>query len=111
MKGEAMIIPVGTLFRIEFFGKDWYLSFRHADGSSCMDFEDYDGEQVGPEVVAKFIPNYASLEWKESKKNFQNSSEYHAIDGKFRINLVGKPGKQIEKEILIQEFLEFMGSE
>ena len=111
MKGEAFVIPICTLLRIEFFGKDWYLSMRHADGSSCMDFEDYDGEQVGPEEIKRFAPNYSGLEWRESKKNFQNSSEYHAIDGKFRINLVGKPGKRFEKEALLQEFLEFMASE
>lgn len=108
MKGEAFVIPICTLLRVEFFQKDWYLSLRHSDGSSCMDFEEYDGEQVGSEVVRRFIPNYAGLNWVESKKNFQNSSEYHAIDGRFRINLVGKPGKQIAKEELVREFLQFM---
>jgi hypothetical protein len=92
-------------------GGDWGISIRRSDGKADRQFTEYDQKPVTPTVIAKFIPNWRALKWKEVNGIAPLPRESFAADEKYNINIVVRDGAALSHEERQSRFIAFMESE
>jgi hypothetical protein len=85
------------------------MSIRKVDGSSDNGFSARHGQPIQNSDVARYIPNWRTLQWSNIRESMLSHSESYAKDGTYKINVAAPRDSNLSHQQVIQEFLKFMG--
>ena len=63
------------------------LLLRRRDMRPEPRFGQFFGQPMQAEALARFLPNWKTLDWKEPPRNLLSRPEWVAFDGRFQVNL------------------------
>ncbi len=109
MTGNGFAGPMGGYLSVSFENKDWHIMIRMTNGRTFDGFMEYHGRIVTHADVAKFVPNWDSLEWHPFAAESLCSGGVAARDRKVSVRLLTTGNSPLSNEQIIEEFKEFMG--
>ena len=108
MKAKGFVAVFAGCLAWSITDADWHFSIRRIDGRTHRPFIDFNGKEVSATDVAKFLPNWNSLQWTEIKDSMSVKSESYGIDDEFKVNVQStEDGSKTHIEV-VDAFLEFM---
>jgi hypothetical protein len=102
----AVVVPDGSALRLS--NSDWRLTISRVDGARHDAFYAYQGKELCPNEVARFIPNWRALDWRAPPRNMHGSNESCASDGDFQIVVSALRSGQITRQAVVDAFLAYM---
>ena len=111
MTGLGLSILSFTVLELSPSGEDWHLTLRRTDFAADSNFADCHGRTMGPLDVARFLPNWASLEWRAAPHSLLSRSESWAHDEPYRVNIRADVKSSRRHHDVIAAFNRFMKNE
>ena len=107
MIGKAEAAPMGPSLTVRFEECEWFIRISRTNSKSDNRFLDLDQNEVGPEQIAEFVPNWANLEWQHTGMEVI-AKEAYIQDGDYRLYLICPKEASVDPDTAIQEFKAFM---
>ena len=109
MKAKGFATVMAGSLACSIADADWHFSIRRVDGKTHGAFFDFQGKDVSAADVAKFIPNFKTLQWTEIKDSFiLSKSESYAKDVEFMVNVQSTENGSKNHKDVVEAFLAFM---
>jgi len=109
MKAEGFASGQAPTLYVSIADEDWHFSIRRVDGKTHNPFYDYRGKEVSASDIAKFLPNWRTLQWTEIKDSPLDKSQSCAKDVDFRVTVQSVEGGAKTHKEVVEAFLAFMG--
>ena len=107
MIGKAEALPMGATLTVSFEECEWFIQIHRIDRKVDNRFLDLNQKEVGSEQIAKFVPNWANLEWQHAVME-GIAKEAYIQDGDYRLYLICLKEASVNPDTAIQEFKAFM---
>jgi hypothetical protein len=104
--GTAMAGFAGLNVRFE--GQQWNILLRRADFSSDDSFGTLHNAPVGPREVARYLPNWETLDWVQIPDNLLTCAQSWARDMPYQVNIQTAVGGTLSHAEVRAAFLKFM---
>lgn len=108
MKAEGFATVMAGSLACSVTDADWHFSIRRVDWKTHGPFFNFHGKEVSASDVAKFIPNFKSLQWTEIKDSILGKSESYTKDQEFKVNVQSTEGGSKNHKQVVEAFLQFM---
>ncbi|MBW7988584.1 MAG: hypothetical protein FVQ84_00970 [Planctomycetes bacterium] len=109
MTGKAEAGLMGMFLNVSFEECEWQIQIRHTDNKSDNQFLDLNQEEVSPDQIREFVPNWENLVWQQAGLE-HISKEVLIQDGDYKLHLIWLIETSVEPDMekAVQEFKAFM---
>ena len=108
MDGIGTALPGFCGLSVSMNGERWAFLLRRADFSPDDGFGDLHNVRVRARDLARYLPNWAKLDWVRVPDNLVTRSESTAQDPPYQINIHCASGSGLTHEDVIDAFRAFM---
>lgn len=108
MEGIGTALPGFVGLSVTMDGQHWVILLRRADFSPDDSFGDLHNVRVRARELARYLPNWAKLDWVRIPDNLVTRSESKAQDLPYQVNIHCTAGSGLTHEDVIEEFRRFM---
>lgn len=108
MTGIGTVIPGFAGLSVRIAGQDWNFLLRRADFMAEQSFGALHNAPVSAQLVGKYLPNWASLDWVRIPENIITRCESQALDLPYQVNVMTNFRSSLTHRGVIEAFLKFM---
>jgi hypothetical protein len=106
-KGQATLMGGSLVVNTQ--DTNWTLIIRRTDEKTDTSFYEYHDKPVTPDILKRFVPNYANLAWRHVPGIFSPDAwELFAVDREYRINIYPKDRRNLTDAALAESFVAVM---